>query len=129
MHTIIHPKTPNTSRESTVVESFRDPHYDCVQMGDVLKVLVYIPGVDGCGVEIAQRGPDLVVTARKRHFVRVNWRALHLEGAQLDYQLRLRLGNHLDYDAVRAEVSDGVLTIALPKRHSGTISESVRRVA
>ena len=129
MHTIIHPKAPNTSRYTAVVEDFRDPHYDCVQMGDTLKVVVYVPGVDASGVEITQRGPDLIITARKAHIVRVNWRALHLEGAQRDYQLRLRLGNHLDYDALRAEISEGVLTIALPKLSSGVVPERARRVA
>lgn len=129
MHTIIHPKTPSTSRENVLVEDFRDPHYDCVQMGDTLKVVVYVPGVDASGVEITQRGPDLIVTARKAHIVRINWRALHLEGVQRDYQLRLRLGNHLDYDGLRAEISDGVLSIALPRLHTGLVPDRARRVA
>ena len=129
MHTIIHPNKQSTSSENESVGSFRNPHYDCVQMGDLLKVVVYIPGVTASGVEIAQQGPDLVVTARKSHLVRVNWRALHLEGAQRDYQLRLRLGNRLDYDAMRAEIIDGVLTITLPKLDSGAMPERARRVA
>lgn len=121
----------SASCENESAEDFRDPHYDCVQMGDILKVVVYIPGVVASGVEIAQRGPDLVVTARKSHLVRVNWRALHLEGVQRDYRLRLRLGNHLDYHAIRAEIIEGVLTIALPKLNSGTgaMNERARRVA
>lgn len=129
MHTIIHPYKPSANRENESVDTFRDPHYDCVQMGAILQVVVYLPGVAASGVEIAQRGPDLVVTARKSHLVRVNWRALHLEGAQRDYQLRLRLGNHLDYGALRAEIVDGVLTIALPKLESGAVPERARRVA
>jgi HSP20 family protein len=129
MHTIIHPLKPSTARLSEVMDNFRDPHYDCVQMGDDLKVVVYVPGVDASGVEITQRGPDLIVTARKTHIVRVNWQALHLESAQRDYQLRLRLGHHLDYDALRAEIQDGVLTITLPKRNAGTLAERARRVA
>lgn len=130
MHTIIHPKTPRATRlDAAVTEAFRDPHYDCAQMGDTLKVTVYVPGVDASGVEITQRGPDLIVTARKTHHVRVNWRALHLEAAQLDYQLRLRLGRHLNYDALRAEIHDGVLTIALPKLTADAMPERARRVA
>ncbi len=53
---------------------------------------VYVPSVDAAGVDIEAIGPDLMITARKSHFVRVNWPSLHLEGAQRDYQLRLRLG-------------------------------------
>jgi HSP20 family protein len=129
MHTIIHPLKPNTRRNSESADHFRAPHYDCVQMGDDLKVVVYVPGVEAAGVEITQRGPDLIVTARKSHVVRVNWRALHLEGAQRDYQLRLRLGNHLDYAALRAEIHDGVLEIVIPRSHSAAVSERMRRVA
>ena len=129
MHSIIHPIKPNTYRISESAETFRDPHYECVQMGDDLKLVVYTPGVDAAGVEITQRGPDLIVTARKAHVVRVNWKALHLEGAQRDYRLRLRLGNHLDYESIRAEIHEGVLTIVIPRAHSTALSERVRRVA
>jgi HSP20 family molecular chaperone IbpA len=98
-----------------------------MQEGDTVTLTVYVPGVDASGIEITRRGPDLTITARKSHFVRVNWRALHLENAQLDYRLKLRLGNHLDYDALRAELIDGVLTLALPKSHNAT--ETLREVA
>jgi HSP20 family protein len=127
MHSIIHPKTSNARRPEFIAESFRDPHYDCAQMGNTVKLSVYVPGVEASGVEITQRGPDLIVTARKAHFVRVNWRALHLENAQRDYRLTLRLGHHLDYHALRAELSDGVLKVSIPKR--GAISEPMRDVA
>jgi HSP20 family molecular chaperone IbpA len=105
----------------------RTPHYDCVQEADALKVIIFVPGVEASGVEITRRGPDLTVTARKSHFVRVNWTALHLEKAQRDYQLRLRLGNGLDYDALTAELVDGRLTLSLPKKLAD--ANSNRRVA
>ena len=129
MHSIIHPLKPSTHRSSEVTEQFRDPHYDCVQMGDDLKVLVYVPGVDAAGIEITQRGPDLVVTGRKTHIGRVNWRALHLESAQRDYQLRLRLGTAFDYDALRAEIHEGVLTIVIPRKVPSVLRERARHVA
>jgi HSP20 family molecular chaperone IbpA len=105
----------------------RTPHYDCIDESDALKVIVFVPGVEASGVEISRRGPDLTVTARKPHFVRVNWQALHLEKAQRDYQLRLRLGNGLDYDALNAELADGRLVLTLPKKPSEI--ERKRRVA
>ncbi len=127
MHKIIHPTKANSRRQTAVVESFRDPHFDCTQMGDSVKLVVFVPGVEAAGVEITQRGPDLTVTARKAHYVRVNWRALHLEHAQRDYRLKLRLGNHLDYEALTAEIIDGVLTLLIPKRIS--MIEPVQQVA
>jgi HSP20 family protein len=123
MHTIIHP-LPSPSRKASAalasVEAFRQPTYDCHEQGDTMKLVVYVPGVAASGVEIEAHGADLTVTARKRHFVRVNWQALHLENAQRDYRLRLRLGNGFDYGAMEAEISEGVLTIALPKREPAT---------
>lgn len=121
MHSIIHPlksATPATrNRAATAgIGPARKPHYDCHEEAGALRIVVYVPGVDASGVEIATRGPDLTVTARKTHFVRVNWEALHLEGSQRDYQLRLRLGNGLDYAALHAEIRDGVLTLTLPKK-------------
>jgi len=128
MHTIIHPlKATAHSRLNVVSDDFRNPHFDCTQQADAMRVVVYVPGVEASGVEITLRGPDLVVTARKSHFVRVNWSALHLEGAQRDYQLSLRVGNGFDPDAMTAEIADGVLTITLPHKASGSIRH--RRVA
>ncbi len=121
MNTIIHPLNPvspsTRSPNATAISvAARKPHYDCRDPGDTLQVVIYVPGVDAAGVEITTRGPDLTVTARKTHFVRVNWQSLHLEGAQRDYELRLRLGNGLDYTALQAAILDGVLTLTLPKK-------------
>lgn len=108
---------------------FRQPSYDCREQPGAVRLTVYVPGVEASGVEIEARGPDLTVTARKPHLVRVNWQALHLESAQRDYQLRLRLGHGFDYPALHAEIHDGVLTVVLPKRVSAEDSLLARRVA
>lgn len=133
MHTIIHPGSPRTrsprSESPSTVTAFRQPSYDCREHPDAVKLAVYVPGVEASGVEIEARGPDLLVTARKPHYVRVNWEALHLERAQRDYQLRLRLGHAFDYPALHAEIDDGVLTVVVPKRPSADTALSHRRVA
>ena len=130
MHTII--DTLPTHRRSKAfanpsVDAFRQPAYDCQEHADVMKLVVYVPGVDASGVEIEGRGADLTVTAKKARFVRVNFNALHLEGAQRDYRLRLRLGTGFDYAAMEAEIAHGVLTITLPKRIAG--ANRLRQVA
>ncbi len=130
MHTIIQSPVPSNrspGQAPTSTDSFRQPNYDCREHRDAMKLVVYVPGVDANGVEIEARGTDLTVTARKPHLVRVNWQALHLEGAQRDYQLRLRLGAGFDYAAMAAEIRHGVLTLTLPKRAS--MPERLRRVA
>ncbi len=109
------------------LDAFRQPAYDCQEHPDGMKLVVYVPGVDASGVDIEGRGADLTITARKAHFVRVNFSSLHLEGAQRDYLLRLRLGHGIDFAAMEAEISHGVLTITLPKRSSAT--QRLRRIA
>lgn len=96
----------------------RSPHYDCQQHSDSINLTVFLPQVEASGVEIVVRGPDLVVIGRKSHVVRVNFAAAHLEHAQLDYELRLRLGRSLDYAGLQAELADGVLTLKIAKNSS-----------
>jgi HSP20 family protein len=134
MHTIIHSRKPISrarAAEPTLTGTFRQPNYDCRDHPDALELVVYVPGVDAAGVEIEARGSDVFVTARKHRFVRVNWQALHLEGAQRDYQLRLRLGERFDYNAMQAEIHEGVLTVTLPKRATveASVAARTRRVA
>jgi HSP20 family protein len=131
MHTIIHPTSSRNRQLATVPASdaaFRQPAYDCQEHQDAMKLVVYLPDVDASSVEIEGRGADLTVTARKRHHVRVNWQALHLESAQRDYRLRLRLGAGVDYPSMQAEIAQGVLTVTLPKRPAET-AVRLRRVA
>ncbi len=119
MHTIISTLSPARRvrfPETASSAAYRQPNYDCRDHPDAVKLVVYVPGVEAIGVEIEARSADLVITARKSHFVRVNWQSLHLEGAQRDYQLRLRLGTGFDYAAMEAEITHGVLTLTLPKR-------------
>jgi HSP20 family protein len=95
---------------------FRQPNYDCRELPDAVTIVVYVPGVGSSGVEIEAHGPDLVITAHKTRFVRVNWQSLNLEGSQRDYRLRLRLGLGFDYSQMEAAITDGVLTLTVPKR-------------
>lgn len=118
MHTIINTLPTNSRPKAPArasANAFRQPAYDCHDQADAIKLVVYVPGVDASAVEIEGRGADLTVTAKKARFVRVNFNALHLEAAQRDYRLRLRLGTGLDYAAMAAEISQGILTITLPK--------------
>jgi HSP20 family molecular chaperone IbpA len=112
--------TSTSSRHRSAVEAsnaaFRQPNYDCREHPDAVTIVVYVPGVGASGVEIEAHGPDLVVTALKTRFVRVNWQSLNLEGSQRDYRLRLRLGVGFDFSQMQAGINDGVLTLSVPKR-------------
>jgi HSP20 family protein len=132
MHTLVHsPRSRSRAPGAALAtpEAFRQPNYDCREQPDAMQLVVYVPGVPAAGVEIEARGADLTVTARKPHLVRVNWQALHLENAQRDYRLGLRLGRGFNYAAMEAEIADGVLTITLPKRVLAEDHSRWRRVA
>jgi HSP20 family molecular chaperone IbpA len=118
MHTILNPKNSDRRvRGAELTETgFRKPVYDSQSQGDSMKLVVYIPGVDAAGVSIEASGSDLTVTARKTRFVRVNFPSLNLEGSQRDYRLRLRLGRAFAFEAMQAEMHDGVLVVRLPRR-------------
>lgn len=126
MHTIIPTLSP-ASPSPEALENFRQPHFECADLPQALKLVVFTPGVDATDVEITTQGPDFVLTARKRRIVRVNWQALHLESVQHDYQLSLRLGLGFNFEDLHASMQDGVLTVLVPKRNNNF--QRHRRVA
>lgn len=133
MNTRTHTTSPSSRHRKAEEAShalFRQPNYDCRELPDAVTIVVYVPGVGASGVEIEAYGADLVITAHKTRFVRVNWEALNLEGIQRDYRLRLRLGTGFAYSQMQASIEDGVLTITVPKRQDIPASaHRVRRVA
>ncbi|MBE7537552.1 MAG: Hsp20/alpha crystallin family protein [Opitutaceae bacterium] len=121
MHTIIRPPSSlrNRNSQSGIVDDqkhLRTPHYECQDRDNAVEITAFVPGVEAPGVEIAASGPDLMITARKSRFVRVNFQSLHLENAQRDYRLVLRLGNGLAFGDLAAEIRDGILTLRIPKK-------------
>ena len=117
MHQIIRsPKARQPSPAFARKAAFRQPHYDCQERTDALEFSSMCPAWTRLASTSKCAEPDLIVTAPKSHLVRANWRALHLEPVQRDYRLCLRLGFSLDYDALRAELHDSVLTITIPKK-------------
>lgn len=129
MHALIPSLHDRHSPTPGIDADFRQPVFECRDLPAAIRLEVYLPGIEPAGIEITSRGPDLVVTARKAQVVRANWRALHLEAVQHDYQLKLRLGHGVDYDGLQAELRDGVLTVVVPKRQAGDIRVTTRRVA
>jgi HSP20 family molecular chaperone IbpA len=129
MHTIIPTYTAHTASTEEFPAEFRQPHFECTELPQALKIEVLVPGVDPASVDITTRGPDLVLVAHKKRHVRVNWQSAHLEAAQRDYALRLRLGLGFDYANLRAALREGILTLVLPKKNNSSSLGSVRRVA
>jgi HSP20 family molecular chaperone IbpA len=116
MNTIIPSLSSPAASTPELRSAVRQPHFECSDLSQALKIVALVPGVDARGIEIVTTGPDLIVNARKTQVLRVNWQALHLEGVQRDYQLKLRLGHGFDFSGLRADLRDGVLTVTVPKR-------------
>ncbi|HEY4299858.1 MAG TPA: Hsp20/alpha crystallin family protein [Candidatus Didemnitutus sp.] len=131
MNTIIPSLSSNAASSPETRSAIRQPHFECSDLPQALKIVVLIPGVDAHGIEIVTSGPDLLVNACRSHVLRVNWQALHLEGVQRDYQLKLRLGHGFDFSSLRADLRDGVLTVTVPKRATAwaPVASRQRRVA
>lgn len=123
MSTIILPLKPARTPSRTAVAStaMSKPHYDCSEQAGAVTLSIFMPEVDPIGVEILVRGADVTVTGRRRHVVRVNWTAAHLEKAMNDYELRLRLGTHLNYRELKADLKDGLLTVVIPKKEAARL--------
>ena len=119
MNTLLAPLTTVSRRNSSASVStvkVRKPHYDCQEREADIGIVVYVPGVESAGIEITSNGVDLLINARKHHFVRVNFGSLNLEGVQHDYQLILRLGRGLDFAGLQADFHKGILTLTIPKK-------------
>lgn len=106
-------------RSSTRAEDsrFSKPAYEQSHTTDRIELTVYLPEVDEGSVEVAIEDGDLVVTARRRSFLRTNFIAAHIERKLADYRLRARLGAGVREQSLRAEIIDGILKIVLPTEH------------
>ena len=105
---------PAARRPSDTETSYCTPPFETETEAHSLRITVWVPGVNTSGIEITTRGPDLTLLAHKALPVRSNWRALHLEAAQRDYRLNLRLGHGFDFGQLRAHLNAGELTIDIP---------------
>jgi HSP20 family molecular chaperone IbpA len=96
--------------------AFSRPRYQCQDRTNTLKLVVHVPGVDPAGIDVEVDAPDLTITAARDRSTRLACQSSSLTTAVHDYQLRLRLGFSLTYDALRAELRGSTLTVTIPKK-------------
>ena len=94
---------------------FATPPYETEATAAGLRVTVYLPEVDPRAIELVTQGGALTLSAPHRQYVRANFSALHLESAQSDYRLHLRLGDSLDLGAITARYRADRITLDVPK--------------
>jgi HSP20 family protein len=91
------------------------PRYQIRETEDAFVVTAYVPGAEPSGVETTVHGEKLTVFARRGTTTPESWEPVHRESLDADYQLVLELDHRVNRDAVAAQLSQGVLTLNVPK--------------
>ncbi len=90
------------------------PPADVTESDDAFHVEIELPGVKSKDIDVEASGQELVVTGEIKEKERkgVLRRSTRRTGA---FEYRLRLPGEVDTDKINAQMSDGVLTITVPK--------------
>jgi HSP20 family molecular chaperone IbpA len=91
------------------------PCYRVRETEDAFVVTAHVPGVAKPGVETTVDEDKLIIVARRADSAPGDWVAVHRESSDADYRLVLELDHRVNRDAVKAELSQGVLTLTVPK--------------
>jgi HSP20 family protein len=91
------------------------PRYTVREEADAFVVTARVPGVERSAIETTVHGENLTVTARRADSVPSEWTPIHRESLDADYRLVLELDHRVNRDGVKAELSNGVLTLTVPK--------------
>jgi HSP20 family molecular chaperone IbpA len=109
--------TPKESRVSAQAAPRRTvtPWYDVKETSDAFILTAQVPGVDRASLDLTVDAHKLTVLGRRVFTAPAEWTTVHREIPQADYRLSLELDHRFNPEAVRAELSQGVLTLTLPK--------------
>jgi len=94
------------------------PRYNVEETADAFVITAYVPGVNRSDVETNLDNETLTVFARRTWTPPSEWTTLYREIPVADYRLALELDHRVNREAVRAELTQGVLTLTLPKAES-----------
>jgi HSP20 family molecular chaperone IbpA len=91
------------------------PRYRVEENADAYVITADVPGAAATDVETIVDGEKLVVNARRNWIAPEAWTLVHRETARADYRLVLELDRRVNRDAIKAQLTQGVLTLTLPK--------------
>ncbi len=91
------------------------PAVDIIEKNDELLLLADVPGARAEDIDVRYERGELTITARvdERQAGRNDW--LHCEYGVGDFVRTFQVGEGIDASGIAAEVSNGVLTLHLPK--------------
>jgi HSP20 family molecular chaperone IbpA len=111
-------QTKEKSDNPVVTEAprrWQRPRYDVSEDAEAFSVRVYLPGVSRESIDIGLDDETLTIAGSRKDSVPESWHPLRRECSGDDYRLSLRLNVPVDEAKIKAEVSDGVLQLSLPK--------------
>ena len=108
------------SEEPTVEGNFYRPPTDIYETPEALMVVMEIPGVDRDQVDVQLDQYTLTVTARIGLERYRELTPLYTEYDVGHFTRSFRLSNEVDRERIAAQVTDGVLTLTLPKIEEAT---------
>lgn len=95
--------------------TYYQPRYYVDQSKDDTLVKVELPGVSKDELNLTVENKEMLIEGSASYKLPENWTALHRESRARSYRLRLRIGDQVDQAAIKAQLSDGVLTVTLSK--------------
>jgi len=101
--------------EATVPSRVFLPTTDIYETQDALNVVMEMPGVEKRNVDVAVEDSVLKVYARIDFSKYEGLQPVYTEYNIGHYGRSFRLSNKIDQSKIRAEMSDGVLSLVLPK--------------
>jgi HSP20 family protein len=91
------------------------PPVDIYETDDKITLLADMPGVSGENVDIELKNGTLTLLGRAKPVIPDGFTALYSEYPLGDYSRTFAVSEAVDQEHITAEMSDGVLTLALPK--------------
>ena len=91
------------------------PRYNVRENADAYVLTASVPGVDRSSLETTLDGETLTITGRRTFTVPADWTPVHREIPQADFRLVLEVDRRFNRDGIKAELTQGVLTLTLPK--------------
>ena len=95
--------------------TYFQPRYYVDQSKDDTLVQVELPGVSKDELNLTVENKEMLIEGSASYRLPESWKILHRESKARAYRLRLRIGDQVDQAAIKAQLSDGVLTVTLPK--------------
>jgi len=110
--TLSKPETTTTQTANTIC--YRRPQYKVHNLEGAYEVELHVPGCNKDGIRINLEKDTLTIEASRAESVNPDWKLLHREIREGDYQLKLNLNVNINAEKITAKTEDGVLKIHLP---------------